>query len=709
VNIGELIKNAVSSIRFKDNKGIVYEVNSRQKNRFVDFCPNIIKSAEGMVELNLTVKNISDRTFFIDEVAAIDISSQNAGILKLDGNINSWTMFSAGLGAGVKDLCDPCHNENKLDYSSPYYSLIANRNSGKQVFLGFLSFDKQHTEIRLKAVEGFKFDSLKAVCGLYGLTLKPGEELHTETLYVNTVLDPASALKEYFNQLRPKVEAGKVIFKDIIGWSTWDYYQSGITEKDVLKNMEWLKQHKEIPVEYIQLDAGFSDCEGDWLVTNKKFPHGLKWLSDKIKEYGFRPALWLCPFLVAPMSKIYQEHPDWVIKTANGDPLEVTGYAVKTVYALDCSIPEVCDWIRELARTVTVDYGYEYIKLDGANGQGISRQGVLANPEVTISEAMRNGFKAFKDGMKKHTFLLNASLFGLSLGIADGMRIGEDTGARWDRSKIDKHRGERDGFDGPGEVIRAIAATMNHYQQHKKLWINDPDYLIVRQQGSNSELSYEEAKSWASIVSLSNGLVMLSDNMTELSPDRVELLEKVLPHYKQAAEPIDFFRKNIPSFYSLKVKNRTEKWDIIGITNVDYPARTREYSLDFKAIALPTDKEYHVFDFWASEYKGVLSNHYKVSLSPHCCQIVAIRENKNVPQVLSTDLHITQGGIELDSCEFINNTLKIKTTDRGRIGNIFIFVPDGFEPADGLKKHSKNVWKYKVKFEGQIIECGFNN
>ena len=301
MNIGSIIENAASSVKLKDPDGIIYEISSEIKNELVEFRQNIIKNEGGIVELSLDIRNISGRTLFIDEVAVLDISDKKQGVLALGGNINSWTMLKAVLGSGVEDLCNPCQNEEKLDYYSPFYSVMGNRKTGKYVFAGFLTFSKQHTEIKLKAVEDFNFESLKAVCYFCGFPLKMGEKIQTETLHVNTADAPSSSLEKYFNLIMEKVDKSKINFKDIIGWATWDYYQAAITEEDILKNMDWLCKHRNtIPVEYIQLDHGFQNCEGDWLDTNKKFPHGLKWLSGKIKENGFKPGLWLCPFLVAP-------------------------------------------------------------------------------------------------------------------------------------------------------------------------------------------------------------------------------------------------------------------------------------------------------------------------------------------------------------------------------------------------------------------------
>ncbi|MDD5598509.1 MAG: hypothetical protein PHV82_11230 [Victivallaceae bacterium] len=107
MNISSLIQNAESSIRFRDTDGIIYEINSGRKNRIVDFKLNVIKNENGIAELNLEIANISDNPMFIDEVAVLDISSKEKGILALDGNINSWTMLSAGLGGGSRGFVQP--------------------------------------------------------------------------------------------------------------------------------------------------------------------------------------------------------------------------------------------------------------------------------------------------------------------------------------------------------------------------------------------------------------------------------------------------------------------------------------------------------------------------------------------------------------------------------------------------------------------------
>lgn len=52
---------------------------------------------------------------------------------------------------------------------------------------------------------------------------------------------------------------------------------------------------------------------GDWYPNPKKFPHGLKPLIDKVHSLGMDFGLWVEPEMVNPDSKLYREHPDWVL------------------------------------------------------------------------------------------------------------------------------------------------------------------------------------------------------------------------------------------------------------------------------------------------------------------------------------------------------------------------------------------------------------
>jgi len=709
MNIGSIITNMTNSVSFFDNMGIKYEVKTGQKNHFLAIETLFENKKSDNLILKIKIKNVSEETLYLDNAAVIDVSDRNEGRLNLDGNMVSWTMLSGGFAGITKDICVQWHDFGKNDFNSHHYAVVGNNKSRKYCTLGFITFSRQNTWVNLKAGrDTIEFEHLKAICEFDGFSLTPGMEVESELLYVNCSDSPQKALEKYIDLILRQSD-GRPELKDITGWATWDYYQSGVTEDDVIENVKWLAERRNIlPVEYIQLDHGFEICEGDWLTTNERFPHGLKWLTEEIKRYGFKPGLWLCPFLAAPQSRVYKEHPDWMIMDSAGKALELNGYAVKTVYGLDCSIPGVCEWLEKLGCAVTKDYGFEYIKLDGANGQIMSPLGVFADKSVTKGQAVQDGLKAFRRGLKQGTFLLNACMFGNSAGLVDGMRVGGDVGARWDATLIDKHRGERDGFNGPGEVSRCIAAMSNSFFQHRKLWINDYDYLLVRQEGSNSVLTYEEAKSWASLVSLSNGLVMMSDKMPDLLEERIDILKRVLPQCKTAASPIGFFEKEVSSLYNLKVKNGSEKWNVACLVNVDLPKRTRDYEISFEKLSLSGEKEYHVFDFWNRKYMGSFSCKINVSkLLPHHCIVLGIREKKDIPQIMATDMHISQGELELESSSFEDGSLKIKMSTCGKKGNIYIYIPEGYKLKDSLNEKEKSIYEYPITADGQEYKIDF--
>jgi alpha-galactosidase len=53
---------------------------------------------------------------------------------------------------------------------------------------------------------------------------------------------------------------------------------------------------------------------GDWQVNLKKLPGGLERLCRKVKALGLDFGIWVEPEMVNVESKLYKEHPDWVLQ-----------------------------------------------------------------------------------------------------------------------------------------------------------------------------------------------------------------------------------------------------------------------------------------------------------------------------------------------------------------------------------------------------------
>ncbi len=73
------------------------------------------------------------------------------------------------------------------------------------------------------------------------------------------------------------------------------------------------------------IDAGWYDGSeqswvrgaGNWTVNKKNFPNGIRPVSDELKKLGMGLVLWFEPERVYQGTKIYNEHPEWLLKIKN--------------------------------------------------------------------------------------------------------------------------------------------------------------------------------------------------------------------------------------------------------------------------------------------------------------------------------------------------------------------------------------------------------
>ncbi|MDC7222919.1 MAG: alpha-galactosidase [Spirochaetales bacterium] len=103
-------------------------------------------------------------------------------------------------------------------------------------------------------------------------------------------------------------------------------------------------------------DARNSDKAGlgDWEVNGEKFPAGLRPLAKRAGEKGLKFGLWLEPEMVNPQSRLYRDHPDWIVNNPHHQPLterfqlmldlgnpEVEAYILKVLDGYLREIPEI--------------------------------------------------------------------------------------------------------------------------------------------------------------------------------------------------------------------------------------------------------------------------------------------------------------------------------------------------------------------------------
>ncbi len=430
------------------------------------------------------------------------------------------------------------------------------------------------------------------------------------------------------------------------GWCSWYIYHQGVTEREMVKNIDWLAKHlKPFGCEYVQLDdgwqgvgRGYGDNRNWYVVAKKKFPHGMKWLADYIRSKGFKPGIWLIPFATSD-EKLFRRRPELFIRRPDGTSIYETrdpktgklSFNWTGRYIVDPTSEAGQKWFRDLFRMLCVDWGYDYVKIDGQGGSrgACARwRSRLANPKLTGDEAYRLGLAAIKSVMGPKRFLLNCMGQYQSCGFCEGIRIGGDVGPSWDGMQP------------------AIRSTMAHlFVNHIGFW-TDPDVVCVRPRGDHgSRLTFDQAQAWVTLVGVTGQLLMASDCMYALPEERVELLRRIFP--VADIRPMELYPlPGRPRVFDLRIaKPEVGEWDVAAVFNWNV-RRAATVMLRPGELGLPRAR-YIAYDVWRKRLLGVVDDALPLTLRPTSCRVVALRAFTGEPQLVGTSRHLTQGADDL--------------------------------------------------------------
>ena len=101
---------------------------------------------------------------------------------------------------------------------------------------------------------------------------------------------------------------------------------------------------------------------GDWKVDRNKLPNGIGWLVEQADKHGIRFGIWIEPEMTNSVSELYEEHPEWIIKAPEREPVLGRG---GTQLVLDLGNPEVQDFVFKIVDDImTENPKIDYIKWD---------------------------------------------------------------------------------------------------------------------------------------------------------------------------------------------------------------------------------------------------------------------------------------------------------------------------------------------------------
>lgn len=196
--------------------------------------------------------------------------------------------------------------------------------------------------------------------------LKPGESYQTVPVAIGCLQggfsDAVEALTRYRRAvcLRPHKDNARcsVIFNDFMN-CLW----ADPTEE---KELPLIAAAAKAGCEYFVIDAGWyaelnedwSPTIGAWQASASRWPHGLKFVLDQVKQAGMIPGLWLEPEVAGPKSLLAQKPDSWFLVRHGKRMLK------NTRFLLDFRNPEVRAYLNEVMARLINDYGVGYIKMD---------------------------------------------------------------------------------------------------------------------------------------------------------------------------------------------------------------------------------------------------------------------------------------------------------------------------------------------------------
>ena len=350
--------------------------------------------------------------------------------------------------------------------------------------------------------------SLQVVVDTEGLELKPGESWVLEEFRHHAGPDLNQLLAELAHRLAVSHTPLRVKAPPT-GWCSWYCFGQRVTAQQVLDNLDFIARRAP-QLKYIQIDDGYQPAMGDWLETGAAFGGNVQGVLKQIRARGFEPAIWVAPFVAEEQSHLFQQHPDWFVKDAEGKPLRsdrVTfgGWRRGPWYALDGTHPEAQRHLELVFRTMRQDWGCTYFKLD-ANFWGAIHGGYFHDKKATRIEAYRRGMEAVLRGAADGFVLGCNHPLWPSLGLVHGSRSSNDIKRSWDRIKTTARQ------------------NLSRNWQNGTLWWNDPDAVCL-----GGDLPLEEFQFHATAIYASGGMVLSGDDLTKITAERLAMLRKLLP------------------------------------------------------------------------------------------------------------------------------------------------------------------------------------
>ncbi len=522
--------------------------------------------------------------------------------------------------AHTNDFTEVFHYPEATERTVEQLAFFKNKENGRLLLAGLLTLHRFWSGIRLhdNAVT-FRFE-------LEGRELTVGEPYIMERfLFAAGVTGEEDALLQAYADRIAELNHAIPAQDMPVGWCSWSCYYSRVDEEKIRRAADAQVAYAKGYANLIQIDDGWqkntSFC-GDWYADETKFPSGLEMTAQYVRDRGMTFGLWLAPLLLSEKTPAYE-----VMKDMSMEALTLREH----YHPFNLGDPRFLAHLRATFRRLVDDYGVRYFKLDflAASIRYFHGGGTFVRfTGGYCVELLRAALQAIRDEVGPDVFLLACGAQTLiGAGIFNGARTSADI--IWGKNK---------NHPTYWSIMKRCMATVGRrYFYHNKVYMNDPDGVVLRDvdRGDGFNCTWAEAELWSVSVAMSGGLVLSNDELEKLSPDRRKLYEHLLPALGISARPVDYFEVPYPTAYVMDVDGNTKFLALYNLSD-------EMVDLDFDLSRIGMAGAYTA-DCLTGEKLGETAALHIENVNPHGAKMFALTRDAAVYEALDHEKNIFMG------------------------------------------------------------------
>lgn len=678
-------------------------------------------------EISAILKNVSSKSLTIGNWNVISMSKAHGGRFTFGSHPGNARFFRWKTWDMRVELLD-CEDG---DHSSDNICLLFDPLIKQSFMSAFITMDRMRCNHNLRYSPNGGIEEYKATCSFGRYELLAGQKLMSEKLHISFQTDPYKALEKWSDKI---YHDKKPVFAELppVGlggggaWiDAWNEHEGGYSQV-AIENVKALRNKlRGFDADIFRVSTWTSlkdGIPGNWMKASERhfsYTNGYRNFINELKKYGFKAGVWIAPFwFCSEADGVLENNQENLLRDCKGDPLiqplnwagnrdDTTRLSRLHKYYLDGTHPKTKEFVKKVF-AYNRDIGVRFYMLDFL---GVPGNSCLYDRTKTPLEAAGNILKIIRETAGDDTHLQTAvSSTPAYSGIIDAARVGRDYGesrplqgqgtplSDWGNATFVLHDHH---YANTHYLVQNAAAS---YFTHRKLYINDLNAFTI-----DKPVPLEHARITTTMFGLCGSPLMLDDDFRRINDERLKMIRLCLPRTKGWPMPVDLFDNVYPNDYSrylkLSVETSWGNYQLLAVFNIDETAYNAE--LDFARLGLDKDKPYCVYEFWTEEYCGTYRERFGYVIPPNSCRLFRIFEEREYPWLLSTDMHIQQGAVEVENLEWDEDRMCLSGTATrpvGEVGSLFFLMPRNMSVVN-----PKGLWlmkeleDYKVIIRKEII------